>query len=226
MLGNLFSVIFMQAIQPSLAENRVILNPVSWDTFNQLLQELGDKRSHRLAYSQGTMEIMTPLGKHEHSNRFIERLIYAIIDELALEVKSLGSLTLKADNLQKGVEPDSCFYIQNEFRVRNKQNIEIGVDPVPDLVLEIDVTSSSLDKLSIYGALAVPEIWRYNGYVLTALIWDGDNQVYQVSDFSRAFTWLRVSELSGFMQQCLRDGETKTLRDFRRWLQSQACNFY
>jgi Uma2 family endonuclease len=216
----------MQAIQPSLAENRVILNPVSWDTFNQLLQELGDKRSQRLAYSQGTMEIMTPLGKHEHSNRFIERLIYVIIDELELEVKSLGSLTLKVDSLKKGVEPDSCFYIQNEFRVRNKQNIEIGVDPVPDLVLEIDVTSSSLDKLSIYGALAVPEIWRYNGYALTALVWDGDNQVYQVSDYSRVFIWLRVNELSGFMQQCSRDGETKTLKDFRRWLQSQVCNFY
>ncbi|MEB3191685.1 MAG: Uma2 family endonuclease [Snowella sp.] len=216
----------MQATQPILAENRVILNPVSWETFNQLLQELGDKRSQRLAYSQGTMEIMTPLGKHEHSNRFIERLIYTIIDELELEIKSLGSLTLKVDSLKKGVEPDSCFYIQNEFRVRNKQNIEIGVDPVPDLVLEIDVTSSSLDKLSIYGALEVPEIWRYNGYTLTAFIWDGDNRVYQVSDYSQSFTWLRVSELSGFMQQCLRDGETKTLRDFRRWLQSQACNFY
>ena len=96
-----------------------------------------------------------------------------------------------------------------------------GVDPVPNLVLEIDVTSTSLDKLSIYGALAVPEIWRYNGYALTALIWDWENQVYQVSDYSRAFTWLRVNELSGFMQQCLRDGETKTLRDFLRWLQSQ-----
>ena len=214
----------MQATQPTSAENRVILNSVSWDTFNQLLQELGDKRSQRLAYSQGTMEIMTPLGKHEHSNRFIERLIYVIIDELELEVKSLGSLTLKADNLQKGVEPDSCFYIQNELRVRNKQNIEIGIDPVPDLVLEIDVTSSSLDKLSIYGALEVPEIWRYNGYTLTALVWDEHNQVYQVSDYSRAFPWLKVSELSGFMQQCLRDGETQTLKDFRRWLLTQIHN--
>ena len=212
----------MQTIQPTLAENRVILDPVTWETFNQLLQELGDKRSQRLAYSQGTLEIMTPLGKHEHSNRFIERLIYAIIDKLELEVKSLGSLTLKAEHLQKGVEPDSCFYIQNEWRVRNKQNIEIGVDPVPDLVLEIDVTSSSLDKLSIYGALKVPEIWRYNGYALTAFIWDTENQVYQVSDYSRAFTWLKVDKLSGFMQQCLRDGETKTLRDFRHWLQLQA----
>lgn len=214
----------MQTIQPTLAENRVILDHVSWETFNQLLQELGDKRSQRLAYSQGTMEIMTPLGKHEHSNRFIERLIYTIIDELELEVKSLGSLTLKVDSLKKGVEPDSCFYIQNEFRVRNKQNIEIGVDPVPDLVLEIDITSSSLDKLSIYGALEVPEIWRYNGYTLTAFIWDGDTRVYQVSDFSRAFTWLKVSELSDFMQQCLRDGETKTLRDFRHWLQIYNLN--
>ena len=93
----------MQTIQPFLAENRVILEPVSWETFNQLLQELGDKRSQRLAYSQGTVEIMTPLGEHEHHNRFIERLIYVIIDELELEIKSFGSLTLKAENQKKGV---------------------------------------------------------------------------------------------------------------------------
>ena len=117
----------MQTIQPSLAENRVSLNPVSWETFNQLLKDLGDKRSQRLAYSQGTVEIMTPLGEHEHNNRFIERLIYIIIDELELEVKSFGSLTLKAENQKKGVEPDSCFYIQNEFQVRNKQNIDVNI---------------------------------------------------------------------------------------------------
>ena len=117
----------MQTIKPSLAENRVSLNPVSWETFNQLLKDLGDKRSQRLAYSQGTVEIITPLGEHEHNNRFIERLIYVIIDELELEVKSFGSLTLKVDSQKKGVEPDSCFYIQNEFQVRNKQNIDVNI---------------------------------------------------------------------------------------------------
>ena len=215
----------MQTIQPTLAENRVILEPVSWETFNQLLKDLGDKRSQRLAYSQGTIEIMTPLGEHEHNNRFIERLIYIIIDELELDVKSFGSLTLKAENQKKGVEPDSCFYIKNEFQVRNKQNIDVNIDPVPDLVLEIDITSSSLDKFVIYGALGVSEIWRYNGKVLRVSLWNAENEVYERSDYSRVFSWLKVDNLSAFIQQCLKDGETKTLRDFRRWLQSQSRNF-
>jgi len=214
----------MKTIQPTLAENRVILDPVSWETFNQLLQDLGDKRSQRLAYSQGTIEIMTPLGEHEHNNRFIERLIYVIIDELELDVKSFGSLTLKAENQKKGVEPDSCFYIQNEFRVRNKQNIDVNIDPVPDLVLEIDITSSFLDKFVIYGALGVPEIWRYNGKVLRVSLWNAENKVYEASDYSRVFSWLKVDDLSDFIQQSLIDGETKTLRDFRHWLQSQSDN--
>lgn len=209
----------MQTIQPTFAENRVILEPVSWETFNQLLQELGDKRSQRLAYSQGTVEIMTPLGEHEHNNRFIERLIYVIIDELELEVKSFGSLTLKAENQKKGVETDSCFYIQNEFQVRNKQNIDVNIDPVPDLVLEIDITSSSLDKFVIYGALGVPEIWRYNGKVLRVSLWNAETKIYERSDYSRVFSWLKVDDLSPFIKQCLRDGETKTLRDFRHWVQ-------
>jgi Uma2 family endonuclease len=216
----------MQTIQPSLAENRVMLEPVSWETFNQLLQELGDKRSQRLAYSQGTVEIMTPLGEHEHNNRFIERLIYVIIDELELEVKSFGSLTLKAENQKKGVETDSCFYIQNEFQVRNKQSIDVNIDPVPDLVLEIDITSSSLDKFVIYGALGVPEIWRYNGKALRVSLWNAQNKIYERSDYSRVFSWLKVDDLSPFIQQCLKDGETKTLRDFRRWLQAQTHDFY
>jgi Uma2 family endonuclease len=191
----------MQTIQPSFAENRVILEPVSWETFNQLLQELGDKRSQRLAYSQGTVEIMIPLGEHEHHNRFIERLIYVIIDELELEVKSFGSLTLKAENLtlkaenqKKGVEPDSCFYIQNELQVRNKQNIDVNIDPVPDLVLEIDITSSSLDKFVIYGALGVPEIWRYNEKVLRVSLWNAENEVYERSDYSRVFSRISLDK--------------------------------
>jgi Uma2 family endonuclease len=143
---------------------------------------------------------------------------------LELDVKGFGSLTLKAENQKKGVEPDSCFYIQNEFQVRNKQNIDVNIDPVPDLVLEIDITSSSLDKFLIYGALGVPEIWRYNGKVLRVSLWNAETKIYEKSDYSRVFSWLKVDDLSAFIKQCLRDGETKTLRDFRRWVQCQSNN--
>jgi Uma2 family endonuclease len=117
------------------------LSNVSWQTFEQLLKELGDKRATRLAYNEGLLEIMSPLGPHENSNRFIESLIGAIADELNLNLKKFGSLTLKREKKLKGAEPDSCYYLQNEPLVRSKQEIDLDNDPPPDLVLEIDITS-------------------------------------------------------------------------------------
>ena len=147
----------MQALTPELAEQRVILSNISWQTFEQLLKELGDNRTSRLAYDEGVLEIMTPLGRHENNNRFIESMIGAIADELNLNLKRFGSLTLKRSKKLKGAEPDSCYYLQNEPLVRSKQEIDLDKDPPPDLVLEIDITSGSLNKQPIYAAIGVPE---------------------------------------------------------------------
>lgn len=116
-----------------VAENTVLLKNVTWETFNSLLTELGDQRSQRLSYYLGNVEIMSPLGEHENDNRFVESLISVIADELNLNIKKLGSLTLKSDQHQQAVEPDSCYYLQNEPLVRNKQNIDLSIDPPPDL---------------------------------------------------------------------------------------------
>lgn len=140
-------------------ENIVKLNSVSWVTFNHLLDELGNKRNQRLTYYDHVLEIMSPLGLHENNNRFIDDLIRAIADELGLNLKKFGSLTLKSNKFQQAVEPDSCYYLQNEPKVRNKQQIDLTIDPPPDLVLEIDITSGSLHKLPIYANLGIPEIW-------------------------------------------------------------------
>jgi Uma2 family endonuclease len=122
----------MKTATPEIAEQRVILSNISWQTFEQLLKELGDKRASRLAYNEGCLEIMTPLGPHENSNRFIESLIGAIADELNLNLKRFGSLTLKRVKNLKGAEPDSCYYIQNEPVVRSTQEIDLDNNPPPD----------------------------------------------------------------------------------------------
>ncbi|WP_013322991.1 Uma2 family endonuclease [Gloeothece verrucosa] len=208
----------MKTLNQSIAENRVILNPVSWETFNHLLNDLGNQRASRLAYYQGIIEIMTPLGEHEHNNRFIDDLIRAIADELNLNLKKMGSLTLKKDNIKQGVEPDSCYYLKNEPLVRNKQTIDLNIDPAPDLVLEIDITSGSLDKLPIYGALGVTEIWRYNGNQLNVFILDKVTLTYHQSKNSRIFSWLDLKQIPQLIQQSLSDGDTATLKNFRRWI--------
>ena len=201
-----------------LPEQRTVLNQVSWQTFINLLDDLGDNRVIRLYYDQGVLEIMTPLGEHENNNRFIECLIGVIADELNLNLKRFGSLTLKREELLKGAEPDSCYYLENEPLVRHKQNINLESDPPPDLVLEIDMTSSSLDKQTIYAAFEIPELWRYNGQELEVFVLDKTTQSYQKSIQSLHFPWLPLEVIPQYIRQSLRDGETATLKSFRTWV--------
>ena len=161
---------------------------------------------------------MTPLGEHENNNRFIECLIGVIADELNLNLKRFGSLTLKREELLKGAEPDSCYYLENEPLVRHKQNINLESDPPPDLVLEIDITSSSLDKQTIYAAFEIPELWRYNGQELEVFVLDKTTQSYQNSIQSLHFPWLPLEVIPQYIRQSLRDGETATLKSFRTWV--------
>ncbi|MGD2183443.1 Uma2 family endonuclease [Lusitaniella coriacea] len=209
----------MPVLEQPLAETRVMLHPVRWQTFKILLGDLGAHRGTRLAYCEEMLEIMTPLGEHEHNNRFIDDLIRAIADEKNLNIKKMGSLTLKRDDLQKGVEPDSCYYLQNEPQVRGKQNINLNIDPPPDLVLEIDITSGSLNKLPIYGALGVPEVWRYDGEDLTVWVRQASGK-YDRATHSLAFPDVEIAAIPQFVRQSLIDGETATLREFRRWIMS------
>lgn len=205
-----------------VAENTVLLKNVTWETFNSLLTELGDQRSQRLSYYLGNLEIMSPLGEHENDNRFVESLISVIADELNVNIKKLGSLTLKSNQHKQAVEPDSCYYLQNEPLVRNKQNIDLTIDPPPDLALEIDLTNSSIDKLPIYASLKVPEVWLYDGKKLRVFRLEENNNNYQALNQSPTFPWLNLAIIPELINRSLEEGETKTLKYFRQWIQDNV----
>ncbi|MGI0480239.1 Uma2 family endonuclease [Geminocystis sp. CENA526] len=211
-------------ITKPIGENIVKLNSVSWATFNHLLDELGNKRSQRLTYYNHILEIMSPLGIHENNNRFIESLIFVIADELGLNLKKFGSLTLKSPQFQQAVEPDSCYYLQNEPKVRNKQQIDLTINPPPDLVLEIDITSGSLHKLPIYANLGVPEIWRYHAEKLTVFIFEKETNNYQECDQSFVFPFLDLSLIPELIQQSSIERETAVLRAFRKYIRDSQKN--
>ena len=201
-----------------LAEQRVLLENISWHLFESLLEALGEDRSSRLAYDRGTLEIMTPLLPHEHSKRLIEKLIDILVEELNLNIKSIGSMTCKRKDVSRGIEPDSGFYIQNEPLVRDRQEIDLDRDPPPDLMLEVDFSNSSLNKLPIYSALGVTEIWRYA---------EGNLQIYQLQqgkyipvNDSPAFA-IPLTEIPRFLEQSNRLGEAQMLRMFRVWVREQ-----
>lgn len=123
-------------VQPG---QRVLLRNISWGEFEQLLEELGNDRSSRLAYYKGTLEIMVPLAGHSLQKEIIGDLVKILLEELDIEFDPLGSTTFKRQNMESGVEPDECFYIQNEAVTRGRDRIDVNVDPPPDLAIEIDL---------------------------------------------------------------------------------------
>jgi Uma2 family endonuclease len=201
------------------AETRTLLTNISWQTFKTMLAEMGVRRKNRIAYDLGTVEIMTPLMPHENSNRLLEVFIGVMCEELGLEIKRTGSLTLTREDLERGGEPDSSYYIQNESLVRNKENIDLATDPPPDLVLEVEYSRSAINKLNIYASMGIPEVWRFNGSVLLVYTFSDDRYI-QV-EISPTFNPIPVREIPRFLQQAKTTGENATTRDFRAWVRQQ-----
>ncbi len=152
----------MSSVTNPSSANRVILHDVSWETYERLLIDLDANHSQRIAFDQGVMEIVSPLPEHEKTNRALAAIVEIALEEMDIDSENLGSSTFKRETLRRGFEPDSCFYIRNVERIRNKKRIDLDVDPPPDLVIEIDLTSDSRDKLPLYAALGVPEVWRFD----------------------------------------------------------------
>jgi Uma2 family endonuclease len=195
-----------------IKDAKFVLKGVSWKTFKALMADVGDDRAWRIAYDRGVLEIRMPLQEHEVPKGLIESFVEAIADELEIEVMKLGALTLEREDITRAVEPDTCFYIQNESRVRGK-NIDLENDPPPDLAVESDYTSSSLDKFTIYASLGVPELWRYCRKTLE--VYQLVEGKYQQCNQSVAFPFLPVAEISGFIEQSKTIGQRTAVRLFR-----------
>ncbi len=182
----------------SKASQKVTLNGLTWKTYKALMTEVANNRVWRIAYDRGVLEISTPLTEHEEPKVLIANFITAFANALNIEIRELGALTLEREDLNRAVEPDTCFYIQNELNVRGK-SINLSQDPPPDLAIESDFTNSSIDKLSIYAMFGVPELWRYQQNSLTVYcLKDGR---YEQSLNSMVLVDFPVSEISNLIAQ-------------------------
>jgi Uma2 family endonuclease len=145
------------------AEHRVILHNTSWETYQRLMRERGESRVPRFAYARGELEIMSPSTEHESIAYFIGLLVAMLAGETGVDLYGAGSTTFDREDLERGFEPDASFYVGNAELVRGKPRIDLRLDPPPDLVIEVDITSPSLDKFPIYARVGVAEIWRHDG---------------------------------------------------------------
>jgi Uma2 family endonuclease len=192
---------------------------VPWEEYEELLDALGEKYSVRIYYAQGRMEIMAPSRMHEAPTGVITRLMGVLSDELEIGIEPLGMTTLKSEMKEQGAEPDASFYVQNAPLIVGRDDLDLNTDPLPDLVIESDHTSSSLDKLAIYAALGVPEIWRIVRHRAQIYLLAGEQ--YNESAVSRAFPLLSAGTINTFLEQGCRQGASAAARAFREWLRAQ-----
>ena len=151
----------------------VTIPDVSWQEFEKILQELDEKRSARIAYSNGTLEIMVPLPEHERPKEIISDCIKFLLKQTGRRYEPFGSTTFKREGTA-GVEPDACFYIENYQRMIGRRRLE-PTDPPPDLAIEIDVASTT--TLNAYEAIGVPELWIYANRTLKIYLLHGEHYI-------------------------------------------------
>jgi len=192
---------------------------VSWDEYEEALSELGDRAGLRVSYDEGRLLIMSPTAEHEEYKDSIYSLVRLLAVETNAALETRGSTTYRRRRKAKGVEPDASFYVQNAARMIGKRRIDLEVDPPPDVVVEIDVSSESLAKFPIYAALGVPEIWLYDGQ--QARMHELAEETYRETPHSLAFPMLTSAALTDFLDQSKTSGQSAALATFRQRLSAR-----
>jgi|SRR5262249_517467 len=165
---------------------------------------------------------MSPTREHEQTNTAIALLVSTVAEELEIDFLSLGSTTYKRRDLMRGFEPDSSFYIQNLDAVLGKSTIDLKADPPSDLIVEVEVTCDSLDKLPLYAALGVPEVWRCDRGSLTILRLVGG--AYGEFESSAVLPPLTIQVVSDFIAQSRSLKSTAWLKKLRHWVAQNRMN--
>ncbi len=197
---------------------RVVLQGISWETYQTLLREAGDRRATRFAYDQGVLEILMPSNFHEFLNRLLALIITGLVEELGMRIRNYGLTTLDREDLARGVEPDACFYIQHVDQVLDwRRKLDLQTDPPPDLALEVDITSSSRRRFGIYSQLQILEVWRYTE-AKGLIIYKLQNNEYVECEFSPTFPMISGAMLVQFLDLSETEDDISVLRALRKWL--------
>lgn len=199
-------------------DTEVIFHGVTWEEYEELLDQVGEASGLRISYNDGTLKVRSLSPEHEKYVRFIEGLIGAIRLRLRINIVSFGSATMRKRRDRKGNEPDACFYVQTAAAIGNRIELDFTVDPPPDVVVEVDIHHDSTDNDAGYAALGVPEIWRYDGWAVTIRRLQQDG--YVVAETSHVLPMLTSQILTEYLTRLRQDGEFEAIIAFDEWLQS------
>ena len=199
-------------------EQRVVIYGLSWQGYLQIFDALPANRGTRLLYDRGTLEITMPLEDHEFLGRLIERFIITLVELMGLRVKTMGSTTMNYPQHLKGAEPDNAYYIQHQPLVKGR-NVDFAIDPPPDLVVEVDITHTDIDKPAFYASIGVPEFWRFDGE--TWRIYHLQGSDYTEVTVSPTFPTVPKKCLYRFLAEAKED-EIEAAIALRQWFQAQS----
>lgn len=200
-------------------EEHIILRDVSWKLYQQLTKEHEDQSAPRFIYNEGNLEIYMPSQKHEKKAEFLGDVVKTIAEEREIEILSIRSTTFKKDDKEKGVEPDGCFYLQNYEQVFGMEKINLETFP-PDLVIEVDIFSPSINRFPIYAEFKVPEIWRYKNDEVKIHLFDGGN--YIESEESFALPKVTNTLLTHWLAESETTKRSAWMKDLRNWERNQS----
>jgi Uma2 family endonuclease len=212
----------MSTAAPRAGRSPAVLYDIDWGTYTRLLRVFAGRRRYRLTYDRGALEIMSPLWEHEGPAYLLGRFIDVLTEELNLPCRAGRTVTLRRRRKQRGLEPDNSYWIANAPRVQGKTHLDLRTDPPPDLAIEVEVTHSALNRMGIYVALGVPEVWRLNAGALTFHILE--NKAYQVRSQSLAFPQLASADLAAFVAQVGQIDDTALVKQFRDWVRQQLLS--
>lgn len=204
----------------AMPEQRFLLQSIDWQTYDGFLRLLGD-RSIRLTYDRGQLELMSPSYEHETYAYLLGRFLDLLTLELNLPMKAGRCTTFRRRDLERGLEADNCYYLKNAPRLFGRREIDLNRDPPPDLAIEVDLSSSSLDRMGIYAALGVPEIWRFDAETLRAYRLTPQG-AYEETTESLAFPKLPLAELVPFLQRSAEMDDTELAQEFLSWLRARV----
>ena len=199
----------------------VLLHNISWSTYESLLRDHPDAASPRFTYDRGDLLIMVTSPEHEEINRTLNLLVELLAEEFEVESRAFGSTTYKRKDIKRGFEPYSCFYFKNEKRMRGKKRLNLAVDPPPELVVEIDISSPSVKKLPLFAAFAIPEVWRFDGRELEILILQYGE--YCKSETSLALPKVTAEATTRFLHESFKVGRLEWIKKVRAWAQQQKA---
>jgi Uma2 family endonuclease len=206
---------------PEQVTQKVILDNITWETYQRLLAERGENSKPRYAYDRGRLEIMVSSYGHENLKHIVATLVEVIAEAVGIEdIEGAASTTFDREDLSQGFEPDASFYFRNASRIRGQKQIDLTTDPAPELVIEVDITSPSLNKFPIFAGLGIPEIWRYHQQQLTVFTLAGDT--YREQPASDIFPGVTGSALTALIA----DSQTMKRSNWLRKVREQARNLH